>query len=403
MKIAILGYGVEGKSVEKYFLEAGAEITIFDEAQGDDFGAIDFGGYDLVFRSPSVRPEKINSANVTSVTRYFFDKCPAKIIGVTGTKGKGTTCSLIAAILREAGKKVWLVGNIGVPAIGVLNEVGADDVVVYEMSSFQLWDLEKSPHVAVITTIESDHMDVHRDFDEYLQAKANIVRHQTDGDVVIFDKTSADATRLAEMSAGEQIGYPSGNFAELLDALAIPGEHNRKNGEAAILACGQMGVSDEAAIKRGLGSFDGLPHRLKLVREWRGVKFYDDSISTTPGSAIAAIRAFAEPKILILGGSRKGASFAGLAKEIVESNVKKVYLIGVSADEIGELLKADGYMATENLGMDKTMADIVKITTSGAEAGDVVVLSPACASFDMFKSYADRGEQFIAGVEKLEE
>lgn len=402
MKIAILGYGVEGKSVEQYYLDEKAEVTVFDEAKGDVFEEIDFGGYDLVFRSPSVRPEKVKSENMTSVTRFFFDKCPAKIIGVTGTKGKGTTCSLIASILKVAGKTVWLVGNIGVPALDVLKDVNEDDVVVYEMSSFQLWDLAKSPHVAVITTIEPDHMDVHTDFDEYLAAKSNISKHQTSNDVVIFDQTSGMSKELAELSEGKKIGYPSGKYEGLLDALVLPGEHNRKNGEAAIVACGQMGVTEDAVIMRGLAGFDGLPHRLKFVREWRGVKFFDDSISTTPGSAIAAIRAFAEPKILILGGSRKGASFVGLAKEIANSNVKKVYLIGVSADEIEALLQAEDFDRMENLGMTLSMDGIVKITTSEAEPGDVVILSPACASFDMFKSYSDRGDQFIASVEKLE-
>ncbi|MDR3298080.1 MAG: UDP-N-acetylmuramoyl-L-alanine--D-glutamate ligase [Candidatus Nomurabacteria bacterium] len=403
MKVAILGYGVEGKSVERYFFERGGEITIFDEGRGDDLGGVNFGEYDLVFRSPAVRPDRVATDKMTSVTRYFFDKCAAKIIGVTGTKGKGTTCSLIAGILREAGKRVWLVGNIGVPALDVLDKVEVGDVVVYELSSFQLWDLENSPKVAVVTMIEADHLDVHKDVDEYLGAKANIVLRQDVGDVVIFDETSEGASKIAGMSVGVKMGYPSGKYEDLLDSLVIPGAHNRKNGEAAILACGCVGVSDDGEIRRGFAGFDGLPHRLKLVREWRGVKFYDDSISTTPGSAVAAIRAFDAPKILILGGSRKGASFAGLVAEVARANVKKVFLIGVSADEIGGLLVAEGYEDAVNLGMDLTMVDVVKNTTEVAEAGDVVILSPACASFDMFESYADRGEKFIDAVKSLEE
>ena len=167
MKIAILGYGKEGHSAEAYFTKHGNEVQIFDKFTEEELGKMDFSGFDMVLRSPSVRPRE----GFSSMTRYFFDNCPAPIIGVTGTKGKGTTCSMITAILKELGKNVYLVGNIGKPVIDVLDDLKADDIVVFEMSSFQLWDLEKSPHVAVVLRIEADHLNVHDGFDDYVNAK----------------------------------------------------------------------------------------------------------------------------------------------------------------------------------------------------------------------------------------
>ncbi|MCL1840074.1 UDP-N-acetylmuramoyl-L-alanine--D-glutamate ligase [Candidatus Saccharibacteria bacterium] len=411
-RVAILGYGVEGQSVERYF-RGWAEIKVFDEKNGVDFEKLDFSEFDYVFRSPSVRPDRIETERlsdgskysfdrVTSATRYFFEKCPAKIIGVTGTKGKGTTCSLIAEILKAAGRKVWLVGNIGAAALDVLDEISGDDIVVYELSSFQLWDMTRSPHVAVVVHMESDHMDVHKDMAEYAAAKGNIARWQREDDVVVYDKTNPMSTEIAELSQGQKVGYPTGEFEELLNKLVIPGEHNRMNGEAAILAVRAVGVEDEKAIADGLGSFTGLPHRLKFVREVEGVKYYDDSISTTPGSAIAAIRAFAEPKILILGGSSKGADFHGLAEVVRDGNVKKVVLVGPEGEKLEQDLIGAGYEKIVRVTeVPYDMKNVVKITTETAEDGDVVILSPACASFDSFKNYADRGDQFIAAVEAI--
>jgi len=402
MKIAVLGNGVEGKSIVKYFEGKGESVTVFDEKEGVKFEDLDFSEFDLCFRSPSIQPWRIKTGKVTSATRYFFEKCPAKIIGVTGTKGKGTTCSLAASILEAAGRKVWLVGNIGMSALDVLDEISDSDVVVYELSSFQLWDMTQSPQVAVVVHMESDHLDIHKDMAEYMAAKGGIVRHQTEDDEVIYDKTNAISAEIAELSAGRKIGYPTGEFEDLLDALVIPGEHNRLNGEAAILAAQAMGVTDAEVIRRGLSSFTGLPHRLKFVREVSGVKYYDDSISTTPGSAIAAIKAFVEPKILILGGSSKGADFHGLAETVRDGGVKKVVLVGLEGKKIGGALAEAGYGGVIWVDeMPYDMESVVKITTDIAGAGDVVILSPACASFDSFKNYADRGDKFIAAVEAI--
>jgi len=426
MKIAILGYGVEGRSAYKYLKNKNPkyEIDVFDEREVDgaevdikqvkSFLDVDFGGYGVIVRSPSVKPDVIlekiradknggHDFNLTSVTQMFFDFCKAQIIGVTGTKGKGTTCSLIAEILKVAGQKVWLVGNIGVAALDVLNETGPDDLVVYELSSFQLWDLKrKSPQVAVVVHMEMDHMDVHTDMEEYVGAKGNITRYQSKDDVVIYDKTNSISAEIAELSMGRRVGYPTEEFGELLDALVLPGEHNRMNGEAAILAARAVGVDDEGVLRQGLSSFAGLPHRLKLVREVMGVKYYDDSISTTPGSAIAAIKAFAEPKILILGGSSKGAEFRELAEAVAGGGVKKVILVGPEGEKIEEALAEVGYDGVIRVDeVPYKIAGVVEMAKEVAEKGDVVILSPACASFDSFKNYADRGEQFIAAVEAI--
>jgi len=403
MKIAVLGNGIEGQSVAKYFGAKGDEVVVFDEKRdGTRFEDLDFNGYDKVFRSPSVRPDRVRTDKLTSATRYFFEKCPAKIIGVTGTKGKGTACSLIASILTAAGRKVWLVGNIGVSALDVLDEVAEGDVAVYELSSFQLWDATQSPPVAVVVHMEPDHLDVHKDMNEYVEAKGNITRYQSEGDTVIYDKTNVVSTEIAELSRGRKVGYPTGEFGELLDALVIPGEHNRMNGEAAVLAARTVGVVDDEVLRRGLSSFMGLPHRLKFVREVGGIKYYDDSISTTPGSAIAAIEAFKEPKILILGGSSKGADFGELAWAVRDGNVKEVILVGTEGEKIGAALASVGYDdVTLVPGVPYGMDSVVKITTDVVEAGDVVILSPACASFDSFKDYAERGDAFIAAVEEI--
>ncbi|MDR2336789.1 MAG: UDP-N-acetylmuramoyl-L-alanine--D-glutamate ligase, partial [Candidatus Nomurabacteria bacterium] len=379
-----------------------------------DFDEVDFADFDLVIRSPSIRPDRINAKNISSVTIEFFKKCPAKIIGVTGTKGKGTTCSLIKSILEKAGKKVWLVGNIGVPALEILSEITKNDIVVYEMSSFQLWDLKKSPHVAVVVHVELDHQDVHNSFDEYMIAKSNIALWQNRSDKIVFYSLSSDVVAIAQKSVAQKIPYPNHNLAHVengffyygvkelcpTSVMSIIGKHNIMNALAAISAVANWTL-DENAIAEGLHDFTGLPHRLKYVDGVDGVGYYDDSISTTPGSAIAAIESFDRPKILILGGSYKGADFGVLAKTVAERKVKWVILIGDEAPRLEKSLADVNYTKITNFGTKKTMREVVLEAKSRGKSGDVVVLSPACASFGMFKNYADRGDQFIQAVHGL--
>ncbi len=414
MKIVIAGFGVEGQSNLRYFREKfpEADFLVADEREKVDnlpenvayqtgFSGLDDA--DLIVRSPSLPPKKIKtSGQIWSATNEFFANCPATIIGVTGTKGKGTTCSFISSILRAAGKTVHLVGNIGVPALDILPKIKKNDIVVYELSSFQLWDLQQSPHVAVVLMIEPDHLNVHVDFNDYLAAKANIAKSQTADDYVVYNSQNEFSSSIADTSSAQKKEYPFVLSDDITSAIRLPGKHNIDNACAAIAAVKLIlpNVSDDE-IKKGLSEFTGLPHRLKFVAEKYGVKYYDDSISTTPGSAIAALKAFAEPKILILGGSDKGADYSELAKEIARQNVRLIIINGANSDEIREVLMEEK-IDCEIVQLDMaTMKEVAKSTKNKAQSGDVVILSPAAASFDMFKSYSDRGEQFVAAVEEL--
>lgn len=425
MKIAIAGYGLEGKSSYQYFTRLG-EVTIVDEREVVDdlpegvpvllgegvFTRLD--DFDLVVRTAGLSPRKIQTdGKIWSATNEFFEKCPAPIIGVTGSKGKGTTSSLIASILTEAGKTVHLVGNIGVAALDELAKISEDDIVVYELSSFQLWDVERSPQVAVVLHIEPDHLDVHASFEEYVSAKGNIARYQGINDRVVYNVANEHATAIAELSVGQRLPYQTtrtahvddGNFCyneQLLcsvNELQLPGVHNQDNACAAITAIWPW-VQDGTVIGEGLRAFGGLDHRLKFVARHGDVTYYDDSIATTPGSAIAAMRAFDEPKIIILGGSSKGANFDEVAAVAARSNVKLAILIGDEADHIEQALSSAG-VASINKGSETTMQAVVQLAAETAQADDVVILSPACASFGMFRDYKDRGNQFIAAVNDL--
>lgn len=426
MKIAIAGFGLEGISNYKYFKTRG-EVTIVDEREQVDnlpegvptllgAGAFDtLADFDLVVRTAGLNPNKIiTSGKIWSATREFFEQCETPIIGVTGSKGKGTTASLIASILRAGGKTVELVGNIGVPALDALDAANKADVVVYEMSSFQLWDMEQSPNVAVVLMIEPDHLDVHADMAEYVQAKANIARWQTEGDILVVHATNEYSQQIAAQSAAQQVRYQSDTAAHVRDdgfwygdtrlcdvtALKLPGRHNLDNACAAIDAAWPW-IKDGEVIAEGLSSFTGLPHRLKFVRDLHDVSYYDDSIATTPGSAIAAIFAFRQPKVLILGGSSKGADFTELAQIASDQDVRQIIAIGDEASAIAVAMEEKG-VAVKDLGSAVSMTDVVAEAAACAQPGDVVILSPACASFGMFKNYADRGDQFIAGVNALQ-
>lgn len=426
MKVAIAGYGIEGRSNYRYYAARGHEVVIVDErAELADippdaptmlgpgvFTRLD--DFDLVVRTAGLSPRKITSGvKVWSATNEFLQQCPAPVIGVTGSKGKGTTCSLITSILRAAGKTVHLVGNIGVPALDVLEKVQPDDIVVYEMSSFQLWDAQYSPHVATVLYIEPEHLDVHADVSEYVAAKASIVRHQASDDVVVYHATNEYVAEIVAQAQATKIPYQSEQSAHVqdgafwygeqrlcsVDELQLPGSHNLDNACAAIAATREW-VQDGDSVAKGLAAFSGLPHRLKRVRTVDAVAYYDDSIATTPGSAIAALGAFTAPKVLILGGSGKGADFTELAGVARDSQVRMVLAIGSEAPKITAAMQAVD-VPVRQLGEQTTMAEVVAVARDVAQSGDVVILSPACASFGMFTNYIDRGEQFIAAVAAL--
>lgn len=422
MKIAIAGYGAEGKASYEYYKARGDEVIIVDESDclelpagtqailgADAFS--DLSGFDLIVRSPGISPKKLPyEGKVWSATREFFTRCPAPVIGVTGTKGKGTTSSLIASILSAGDRTVHLVGNIGAPALEVLPVVQPSDIVVYELSSFQLWDLEQSPQIAVVLGIEPDHLDVHDSYEDYVAAKARIAEYQITTDRIVYDADNETASDLAKKSVGQLLPAVSSRTAHLrgdffyygetelcsLDNLQLVGEHNVRNACAAITAVWPW-VQDGAVIAEGLRSFDGLPHRLKFVAEVDGVRYYDDSIATTPGSAIAALKAFSEPKVIILGGSSKGARYEEVI-ELAKLADAKVVAVGETGELIGSLCKEAGVTYERVEG---PMVEVVKKAHEIAREGDVVILSPASASFDQYKNYTDRGEKFVAAVRSL--
>ncbi len=393
MKIAILGYGVEGKAAEQWYKKhmVDAEVVVLENYQGEDLSS-----YDLAVRSPGIPPNKIQGeVEVTSGTIEFFRHCPAPIIGVTGTKGKGTTASFITAILRRAGRTVHLLGNIGAPALATLDQVKAEDVVVYELSSFQLWDLGQSPHITVLVPIELAHLDMHGDMANYLAAKAHAVEFQTAADTVIYDAGNKLATELAARAPGQQLAYPTAEFAY---DVALPGAHNRRNAEAAVLAAGQLGVNDPEVIQAGLLDFRGLPHRLELVRERNGVRYIDDSISTAGSSLRVAVESFAAPIILITGGyDQQLGNAADLAATINRAgSVRYVILTGQTGPLLAPHLEVPHEVVPE-------IARAVPRAAELAEAGDIVLLSPAAQSFDAYKNYAERGEKYQEAVNALPE
>ena len=427
MKIAIAGYGIEGEANYNYFSkDASNEITIVDQKEVPDrslpsgvatiLGPEAFtqlSGFDMVVRTASLPPRDIvTDGKIWSATNEFFAQCPADIIGVTGSKGKGTTASLIASILEAAGRKVWLVGNIGQASLEILDQIQPKDIVVYELSSFQLWDIEKSPKVAVILHIEPDHLDVHKDMAEYVAAKANITRFQTPRDVLVYNAQNNYTSAMAESSDAQKIAYPNEASAHVVNnrfyygeqficstnVLQLKGDHNVMNALAAIDAVWKY-TQDTAAIEAGLHNFKGLPHRLAFVRSVDDVDYYDDSIATTPSSAIAGLRAFTVPKVIILGGSSKGSDFAPLAEEMTKHDVQAL-LIGDEAPRIAAALKAVGFEHYEIIE-NATATSFTQRAHAIARKGSVVLLSPSAASFGLFKNYADRGDQFAAAVNQL--
>ena len=444
MKIALIGFGLEAKSAYDYFksIDQNNTFEIYDENSKSKIelpnGVKFFGDFhdfskiqaDLIVRTPAVNPSRLpKNAKITSVTNLFFEKCPAPIIGVTGSKGKGTVSSFTAEILRAAGLRVHLVGNIGLPALNELSKIQKDDAVIYELSSFQLWDAQKSPHIAILNNLEVDHLDVHDGFEDYVAAKMNIAKNQTKNDFFIFNAENPivlkNVENLKSQLKAELQPFQDYNLAHIqenhfllgdevlfeTDILKIPGEHNQKNACAAMIATfdflREKGFENEEIFdfwREGLSKFAGLPHRLKFVREFEGVRFYDDSIATTPGSAIAALNSFKKPKILILGGSNKGADLSELIKKITkmpEQELRKVILMGAESEKLAQKLISSGFERFINLGAKTNMQEVVKTAFENAKSGDVVILSPAHASFDMFKSYIDRGEQFVENVNLL--
>lgn len=400
MKIALLGYGKEGQAAEKYFkTHFNAECDIFENFTPEEIKQRDYSSYDIILRSPSVPP--LGLPNESSLTRYFFDHCPCPIIGVTATKGKGTTCSFIKSILDALSSDAYLVGNIGTPAIEVLDNLKPTSVVVYEMSSFQLWDLEKSPHIAVLGHLEPDHLNVHKDYADYLAAKANITRWQTANDYLIYYSKNPETAKIANASKATKIAYPYEISDDILKAIYLPGKHNQENALAAIAAVASYkNISPNEFIREkkteiinGLSNFRGLPHRLEFLRELNGVKYYDDNFSTNPSSTRVAVNSFPGNNLVLIIGGRDKTNYKDLPEiyEILQApQIKKIVLIGESGHELAKQYQDNRFTLV------KSLKQAVNIAQKSAEElqNSIVIMSPAAASFDMFENVYDRGEQY---------
>jgi len=427
-KIAVIGVGVEGKSSAKWLRKHGAKVTLLDQKDNKNY-LKNLDQYDIIVRSAGVKRSVIeqvlskgSKAIITSQTKLFFDLCPSKIIGVTGTKGKGTTATLIYEMLKKDLLDAYLGGNIGKPPLDFLDTLSSQSVVVLELSSFQLLDLTRSPHIAVVLMITSEHLDYHADTNEYVHAKQNLIRFQTKKDFSVINKdypasrgsdihteaTVFQVSREGEVENGcfvrdgKIIVRAAPDEIEIIDIkdILLPGKHNLENACAAVMAALCASVSKQS-ITLVLKTFQGLPHRLELAGEINGVRYYDDSFSTTPETAIAAIEAFDAPKILILGGSSKNSDFTKLGEVIYKAkNIRAIIGIGVEWERIKSAF-SNQHLAFRIVEGCSSMKEIVRVASDMVKEGDVVLLSPACASFDMFKNYKDRGEQFKKEVNGL--
>jgi UDP-N-acetylmuramoylalanine--D-glutamate ligase len=434
MKVAIVGLGIEGRSALSYWLEKGAEVTVCDKNRdielphgvekqlGDDY-LKDLNRFDVIVRTVGMHPKVILEANpdvgekITTNLNEFLRVCPTKnVIGVTGTKGKGTTCTLIVKMLEATGKQVFLGGNFGIPAFSFLPKLTEDSWVVLELSSFMLYDIQYSPHIGVCLMVMPEHLDWHGDEEDYFRSKANMFAHQTEHDVAIYYADNTQSHKIASVSPGDKIAYfdEPGAYVKngqiMIDEtvlcktsdLKLLGEHNWQNVCAAVTAVWQVTQAPDA-IREVLLSFSGLAHRLELVREVDGVKYYNDSFASDPYASEAGIKAIPGKKVLILGGwDKRGLSLTPLAKTIKqdERDVRTVLLIGESAERMGTALKKAGF-TNLHLSPAKTMTEVVTEAKAHAEKGDSVVLSPGFASFDMFKNFEDRGLQFKEVVHDL--
>lgn len=422
-KILIIGFGVEGQALAKYFLRQQAIVTIADQKPisqldqnlvkeysdrgvswqtGSDYLA-DLNHYDLIGFSPGIKFETyqlIQASGRPTITQIqlFLEQSPTKnIIGITGTNGKGTTATMIYQILQAAGKSVYLGGNIGIEVLPLLDQLTAADWVILELSSYQLRDIRQSPHIGVVLDITSDHLDIHQTQAAYVEAKANLIGFQDSSDFAVINADHPTSLGLKDTTKSQIRLFTAEMAHQAGIKLAIPGEHNYENAAAA-MTVGQLLEIDQAIINQTLADFHGLEHRLQLVAEQGGVKYIDDSISTTPYTTIAAIKAFTEPLILLLGGSKKSADYRELVPTIhAANNIKAILLMGTTGKEIKQALVEANYQGQVIDGFNKIQA-VVNQAKQLATAGDIVLLSPASASFDWFKNYADRGQQYLRAI-----
>ena len=436
-KIAVLGLGVSNRPLVRMLLGYGCEVLGCDRTPrenleeevlelerlgcrlslGDSY--LDGIEADVVFRTPGMHPAnpaletlRAKGAKVTSEMEVFFELCPCYIIAVTGSDGKTTTTTLVSELLKAEGKKVWLGGNIGTPLLPLIHDIEAEDFAVVELSSFQLMDMERSAHRAVVTNLSPNHLDVHKDMDEYILAKTNVFRYQNEAGLLVLNADNAITApmvgngKMVYFSRRKKVDgvycengiiYRNGEEVMSTETILLPGVHNIENYMAAIAVTDGL-VSDDT-IRHVAATFGGVEHRIELVRVKDGVRYYNDSIASSPSRTIAGLRSFPEKVILIAGGYDKHIPFDVLGPEVCE-HVKKLYLTGATAQKIYDAVMACD-MEKPEIIMIEDFAETVHAAAAAAESGDVVLLSPACTAFDKFKNFMVRGKFFKKLVMEL--
>lgn len=441
--ITVIGIGISNLPLIKYLVSLGANVTACDRRSAEDLGenyteleklGVKFNlgdGYlnnlsgDMIFKTPGMRydvPEllkaKENGSIVTSEMEVFFEVCSSHIIAVTGSDGKTTTTTLIHKMMTDAGYKTWLGGNIGNPLLTDTEKMKENDWVILELSSFQLHTMRKSPEIAVITNISPNHLDMHKDYKEYIDAKKNIMLYQNEGDTLIVsadNQVTADIGKSANGAVkyfsrnGMADVYLDGNIikrgiVEILNIkdIKIPGMHNVENYMAAIAAV--SGLVSKEVIVNVAKTFGGVEHRIELVRTLDGVKYYNSSIDSSPNRTINTLRVFPNKVIMIAGGKDKGIPYDEIGPALAE-HVKVLILIGATSDKIQEALDAEINKTGNGKDIEVIRAtsyeDAVNTARSKAHDGDVVLLSPASTSFDMFRNFEERGNLFKKIVNEL--
>ncbi|MGH8903410.1 MAG: UDP-N-acetylmuramoyl-L-alanine--D-glutamate ligase [Egibacteraceae bacterium] len=450
--IVILGFGKEGLS-SYGFLRAHLPSTrlafadqldaehapleiqqILDKDPDLDFiGGKDYesclANFDVIFRSPGIPPTlpglqaaRTVGARVTSNTELFFELCPGRVIGVTGTKGKSTTASLIFSVLQAARMDARLVGNIGYPALSRVNLTASTTTYVVELSSHQLADLTHSPHIAVVHHVVPEHADYYGTFARYLAAKTNIARHQGANDYIVGNADSTSASKIVEHSRAVRMPFGfdgahdplctleqdwlvyrnEGRTERVIAAGDVPlrGRFNLLNVMATVIVGKLLEIPNET-IARAVGQFQALEHRLELVATIHAVSFYNDSLATVPEATIAALESFAEPVVLIAGGEDRGQDFTQLATLVRERGIRGLVLLPPSGDRVRKAVEATGFGSAPPCWSVDTMRDAVRAAVEAARAGDVVLLSPGSASHGLFRNYTDRGNRFRRAVQEL--
>jgi len=442
-KVAVLGIGISHTPLISYLYNLGADITAFDKSDKtklepllEQFKGMDIKyslgegyldnlkGFDILFRTPGMRYDipqilaaKEEGTVVTSEMEVFFELCPAQIFAVTGSDGKTTTTTLIYNMLKEQGYNCWLGGNIGIPLLSKIDEIKDTDKVVLELSSFQLHTMTKSPHVAVVTNVSPNHLDVHKSMDEYVFAKKNVFIHQSPKDKLVLNFDNDITREFADEAKGNVVYFSRKSNLEKgailkddmlvfkdgesvteivrTNEIIIPGVHNIENFLAATAAV--IDYVDKDVIKKVATTFTGVEHRIELVRDIGGVKFYNDSIASSPTRTIAGLNSFKDKVILISGGYDKKIPYDALGPVIAEK-VKCLVLIGQTAPKIEKALKDETERSGKGADIPvlkcSSLEDAVQAAYSFASSEDTIILSPASASFDMFKSFEERGRKF---------